>query len=383
MLNRTTVRHLLKQKLAAYLRSCDEKSAPSIVKPKPHQLRILREYLQKLELDANHSACHAVFPLPTGAGKTYLFTLLADLLATSSGKTVNELKKETQKTMLSGEQPEASLKTLIIVPTLTLMNQTIENLKVFSPHLKGAKLKSQCDDLEDKRVGTLDKDSISCILNNSDVAVVTYQTLLRHYENIPWEKIGIVTLDEAHHALSESYVDIIQKSIMPQDCTILGFTATPIYNLKRKKKLAGLASVYELLGYSEDGHDNPIKAIRVKEAIEEKINCPVVCNRVVIREVENMAANSSEDISEEKAARIIDKENYNLILVDLYANGVSKITGMPFRGKKAVVFCAGIDHSEHVAEIFNENLCIENIDPRGFLQTQYKQIGRASCRERV
>ncbi|EKD72640.1 MAG: type III restriction protein res subunit [uncultured bacterium] len=374
MLNRITVRHLLKQKLTEYLHSCDENSAPSIVKPKPHQLRILREYLQKLEADANHSACHAVFPLPTGAGKTYLFTLLADLLATSSGKTVNELKQKTQKTMLSGEQPEASRKTLIIVPTLTLMNQTIENLQIFSPHLKSAKLKSQCDDLEDKRVGTLDKDSTSCILNNSDVAVVTYQTLLKHYETIPWEKIGIVTLDEAHHALSKKYVDIIQKSIMPQDCTLLGFTATPIYNLKRKKKssTAGLASVYELLGYAEDGHDNPIKAIRVKEAIEEKINCPVKCNRVVIPEVENMAANSSEDISEKKAARIIDKENYNLILVDIYANSVSKITGVPFRGKKAVAFCAGIDHSEHVAEIFNQNLLIENIDPLCFLQKQYQ-----------
>src|SRR3990167_545125 len=127
MLNRAMVRHLLTQELGKYLNSCEEKSASSTVKPKAHQLRILQQYLKKLEADATHSACHAVFPLPTGAGKTYLFTLLAKLLAASSGKTVSELKREIEKTTLSEEQPKASRKTLIVVPTLTLMNQTIEN----------------------------------------------------------------------------------------------------------------------------------------------------------------------------------------------------------------------------------------------------------------
>src|SRR3990167_8628560 len=171
------------------------------------------------------------------------------------------------------------------------MEQTIRSVKGFAPDLRYAQLKSKCDDIENIRIGTLNKKNIQAIVDNSDVMVVTYDTLQQYYKEVPWDKIGLVVLDEAHNALSADRCKMVEHA-KDAGCTILGFTATPTYNLKKEAREAkeqlniavsamklpntdGLPSVYELLGYKEDGSDNPIQPLNIAEAILLEVNSPV------------------------------------------------------------------------------------------------------------
>lgn len=136
--------------------------------------------------------------LPTGAGKTIVFSFLAE------------------RRMKRGER------TLILAHREELIDQAI------------AKLHSATGIIAQK-----EKAEHRASLNAS-VVVASVQTMIRRLEKWPSDHFGLVVCDEAHHSISDSWQTVLNHF----DADVLGVTATPDRGDKRE-----LGSFYEKIAF--------------------------------------------------------------------------------------------------------------------------------------
>jgi superfamily II DNA or RNA helicase len=229
--------------------------------------------------------------LPTGVGKTVLFT---------------ELVKAT------------GLRTLVLTPTKLLLGQTENTFNRFSD--------------EEIVVGKV----YSGEKNGSEkITLTTYASFVRQTKNqhsrlIRPEQYDLLILDEAHRALAKetrkalaSYKNAIQ----------IGFTATEEYSEQR--------SLQSLLPVE-------IHKMTIKEAVGHRLITPftnlLVETGVDVSDVKITTSNEYDMADLEKA---LNTERRNKIAVELYHKY--------FAGMKAVAFCNGVAHAEAVAEAFAES----------------------------
>lgn len=121
--------------------------------------------------------------LPTGSGKTVIFSHLAEQFI--------RVKQEA-------DQPH---RVMILVHRDELADQAVAKVKAVAPHLTVGKVKAESDDI------------------HADVMVCSVQTLARgsrmfRLQAASWPEgrgIGLVIVDEAHHAAADSYQRILQS----------------------------------------------------------------------------------------------------------------------------------------------------------------------------
>lgn len=233
---------------------------------------------------------HGYISLPTGVGKTVLFT---------------ELVKAT------------GLRTLVLTPTRLLLGQTESAFSQFGD-----------DEVSIGKVYSGEKNSAE------QITLTTYASFVRHTKdhNSPHIRPGqydLIILDEAHRALATqtrkalaSYKDTIQ----------IGFTATEDYSERRKLK--GLLPT-------------EIHKMTIREAVEHELISPftnvLVETGVDVSDVRITTSNEYDSADLEKA---LNTEFRNQIAVDLYLKY--------FNGMKALAFCNGVAHAKAVAELFAE-----------------------------
>lgn len=311
-------------------------------------------------LYGNTSNLRAVFPYPTGSGKSYIFETVAVVT----------------------EEP-----TLFIVPRDTLLTQTINGLNSVAKSLN-KNVEDKVTVLKSKHHGHLTKSKCTKILKSHTYLFSTYQTMILNINNFPWDQLASVVFDEGHHALSATWQDAIGIIKNHSNLSLNFYTASPyrgVANIRRKKKkdesksdsnipqqkLVG--SCFELAGYSDE-HENPITPLSITEAIDEGINCPVVTVRVKPKLSQNFvpiaSTDPSKEISEKRVANSIDKQEYNQIPVDIYCNVRDPKSGKPIRGQKAVVNVARIQQAINVAEEFNR-ISIDAVDPTHSLRNAF------------
>lgn len=124
--------------------------------------------------------------LPTGAGKTVIFSHLA-----------NERLSD-----------DPSGKVLILVHRDELVRQTVNKVKTIAPHLKCGVVKADENEV------------------NADVIVASVQTLCRTHRMEQIEEVHTIIVDECHHAVADSYLDILHYFGSFQGVATVGFTAT-------------------------------------------------------------------------------------------------------------------------------------------------------------
>jgi superfamily II DNA or RNA helicase len=160
----------------------------------------LREY-QREAIDAVQAAWaegmqRPAVVLPTGAGKTVVFSRMASEHIAAEGTRV-----------------------VILVHRDELADQTLDKLKQTEPSLFVGKVKASADNIA------------------ADVMVCSVQTLARERRfnrlvdsQKTCGKVGLVIVDECHHASAKSYVNILAGlgcySGMPDGTRAVGFTAT-------------------------------------------------------------------------------------------------------------------------------------------------------------
>lgn len=172
----------------------------------------LRDY-QRAAIDAVSSAWNKgvkrpAVVLPTGAGKTVIFShMIAEHLA------------------LGGMIGKA----LVIVHREELINQTVAKLHDVAPDLK---------------VGVVKADRNEII--GYDVIVASIQTIRKPVRLEQLKGIGLVIVDECHHAAADSYVSVM-NALSYDHTFMVGFTAT----MDREDKKS-LADVWNEVVYTRD-----------------------------------------------------------------------------------------------------------------------------------
>src|SRR5436190_21331894 len=162
----------------------------------------LRDY-QRAAIDALHAGWQAggtrlAVLLPTGAGKTVVFSHLA------------------------AEQHARGIRTLVLAHRDELIQQAAGKIRAVAPHLRVGVVKAERDEHRDV-----------------DVVVASIQTLAGTKRREAIRDIGLVVVDEAHHAAAPTYMETLQHFGCFDRTPAAGFTAT------MKRENGGLAEVWE------------------------------------------------------------------------------------------------------------------------------------------
>ena len=224
--------------------------------------------------------------LPTGVGKTVLFTELIEAM---------------------------DVKTLILVPTKILVDQTAEKLEEFAPDLDFGKVYSYAKE------------------HGRQVTIITYDSLVSELENkqIKPEDFDCLILDEAHKSLSDKRQEAVGKF---EGAIKLGFTATPKFS--EKKQVSNLL-------------EKEIHSMTIREAVEAGMLCSV--SSIIVRteaDMSNVKVKYNGEYDEKELEKAVNIVSRNKAAVDLY----KKV----YDGQLAVAYCVSIDHAAAVAKEFNE-----------------------------
>ncbi|MCA1218672.1 DEAD/DEAH box helicase [Streptomyces sp. 8L] len=151
--------------------------------PRPYQLDAI-EALRQGWADG-HNRLAVV--LPTGAGKTVVFSHLAHQMLDSLG----------------------GRRALVIAHREELIEQAASKLLAVDPMLRVGIVKAQRDDHQD-----------------ADVIVASVQTLAVARRREAIKDIGLVIVDECHHAAARTYMDVLRHFGAWDGVPVAGFTAT-------------------------------------------------------------------------------------------------------------------------------------------------------------
>ena len=252
-----------------------------------------------------------------------VFEALANYLKNGGMEGYFKLPTAFGKTVVFSEFAKAAdVKTLVVVPTIELIDQTEDKFGQFSSPTQVGKVYAESRNFGEK------------------VTVITYQSLVRWIEErVPPEEAvnfrpydyELVILDEAHRALGESTSEAL--AAFP-DSVKLGFTATPFYDKER--------NLEKLLG-------TMIYGMTIKEAVEESLLSDFkVWVARTNTDLSGVGVNpQTGDYNRIQLARAIDIPERNKAAADLY--------NTHFDGQSAIVTSATIAHAIHIAEEFRKN----------------------------
>lgn len=268
--------------LDSYVTEHRNNSTETTVRLKDRQFTVFEDIKNCLEQGQKEG----YVKLPTGVGKTILFLEFIKAL---------------------------NAKTLIVVPTRQLIEQTEQKIKKFTPGLKHGKVYSY-----EKNFG-------------EDVTIITYDSFVLGVNSgkIKPEEYKALILDEVHRSLSISRREAVSKF---KNIIKIGFTATPKYSEEKQ--------VSRIL-------ENEIHSLTVKEATEEGLlssfSCIIAQTSVDLSSVELLPTGEYDKWQLEK---VINIEARNKAAADMYEQG--------FKEKSAIVFCSSINHANDVAKKFTE-----------------------------
>jgi len=272
----------------------------------------------------------------TGTGKTVLFSNLPDKLSH----------------VLPG-------KLLVMVHREELVDQAISAMRFWNPKLKvGKEMAEYYADTD-------------CDVIVSCVASIGRDGATR-MERFGWDNIDKIVIDEAHHGVAKTYLNVLEASGVLKDDTkklLLGVTATPKRkNLKRQKQvetlddddLLSLKSIfkkiidpkYTIRKAIKDGWLVPVRGFRLKTDVD-------------LSEVKTTAG----DYQQDALSEAVNTSERNLQIVRMWMEVAE--------GRQTIAFTVDIKHSQDLAETFRrvgvKATAIWGTDPeRASKLTQFK-----------
>jgi superfamily II DNA or RNA helicase len=198
---------------------------PETFKPRPYQAEAIKALTSGWEGENNRLAV----VLPTGAGKTVVFSnLILERLSALAAR---------------GER------SLVIAHREELLTQAADKIKAVAPALRVGIVKAERDEHQDV-----------------DVVVASIQTLAVERRRRAITGIGLVIVDECHHAAARSYMTVLEHFGAWRGIPVAGFTAT------MTRTDGGLAEVWEEVVFTLD----------ILEMIEDGYLCDVRGKRVTV-----------------------------------------------------------------------------------------------------
>lgn len=239
----------------------------------------------------------ALLVLPTGCGKTVVFSHLA------------------------ARQPK---RTLILAHRQELVEQAAEKIKAVT----GEHAAIEMGDKYSQERG---------VYGAAKVVVASVQTMIagfsgkRRMDRFRPNDFGLVVVDEAHHSAANSYRTVIDYFTKYSGARVLGVTATPDRGDKK-----GLGDVFQTIAYQYE----------VSDAISEGWLVPVTQQIVHVKTL---------DFSEvrTRGGDFVDADLARVMQYEKTLQGVVSPAQELTAGLRTVVFATSVDHADRMAEMWN------------------------------
>jgi superfamily II DNA or RNA helicase len=248
--------------------------------------------------DAWRTSRTVMFQMPTGTGKTRLFSSII--------KDMHEYGAKIRK----------PVKILILAHREELISQISESIGE-KYRIAHGKIKSRHDEE-----------------HHYPTQIASVQTLYRRIEKWIHKDFDIIIIDEAHHVLAKTYRDICKEF---PNAKLLGVTATP-YRLNAEPFppmfdiLVQSKSVYQFI---KDGYlcEYEYYSIKPQSLIQQMIN--------------SISVDFSGDYDELEMMNLLDNKKVRANIFETYETYA--------KGKKGIIYTINKVHNQHVYEIFKDN----------------------------
>ena len=275
----------------------------------------LRDYQQLAKekiFDKWNSVDNILYQMPTGTGKTRLFTSII--------RDIN----------VWGLRHNIIYRILIIAHRSELIEQSSCSLKKY--HIKHGIL-----------AGTMkDKRDLTQAIQVASIQTITHQSNRCIIEDLQFD---FIIIDEAHHATANSYQKLWEFC---PNSKKLGVTATPW-----RMNNSGFSKIF----------DSYIPSMSIKEFIQKGWLAPyqyysIPNNSDIIKSIESIREFDIDgDYKNSALIKVFDTSKIRAQLYDSYAKNAL--------GKKGIIYSISREHSEHIcAQYRTRNVKIENIDSK-------------------
>jgi superfamily II DNA or RNA helicase len=253
-----------------------------MIRPRPYQQEALDRTISML---CDYKSLLVV--MPTGMGKTVFFSLLA---------------------------ASQQRRVLVVAHRDELIRQAADKLKSICMETVGIEKAEETSDGERLIV----------------TSVQTMSKTRRHSKLSPSE-FDLVIIDEAHHALGNTYRTVVDHFMSNPDCRLVGVTATP----KRHDQQA-MGQIFDDVSYEYS----------IENAVGDGWLVPIVQHSVQVDDLDFSGVKTTAgDLNEGELERILSQERIihriAAPLVDIAAD------------KPTIVFCASVNHSRMMMEVIN------------------------------
>lgn len=256
--------------------------------PRPYQAEAIQALLTGWQGSNNRLAV----VLPTGAGKTVVFSnLIARVLNSLQGHPA-----------------------LVIAHREELIQQAAEKIRAVCPQLRVGIVKAERDEHQD-----------------ADVIVASIQTLAVRRRRNAIRDIGLIIVDECHHAAAKTYMSVLEHFGAWRGVPVAGFTAT------MTRTDGGLAEVWQEVVYTLDIldmiRDGYLVNVRGKRVVVDGLNLDKVKTR-------------AGDLQDSQLAQALDDSGAAEVVADAYKKFAYDRPG--------VVFTPTVATAQSMADALND-----------------------------